>query len=272
MFDYDKYVLIGIGDFSHGDENIWKYRINFIKDLLKNTKKKITIFNEDNKFHSDNIMNSNKRLSYYKSYGLYKNKYPYGPLSKYCNRVYDSPIYLKLIKLIRKNKDRIKIIGIDPDKLERDKLMAKNIIDKLHTSHINLFFAHNGHIDSRKITTEYETKWHNEKYRCGYYLKQKFEDKYCIILSTGYKGTVRFDCNCDDKYCTNRIPYEKPIFEKFEIKEYKNINDGLYDKFSNKIYEFTACIFPSNKPFIQNTKTYDYILFFKNIKKLNLIT
>ncbi len=272
MFNHEKYILIGIGDFSHGDENIWTYRINFVKELLKNTKKKITIFNEDNIYHSENIMNFDKKLSFYKTYGLYENKYPYGPLSKYCNRVYDSPIYLEFIKLIRKNSHRLKIVGIDPDKLKRDKLMAKNIINKLNTSHINLFFAHNGHVDNRKITEEYETKWSDEKYRCGYYLKQEFGNKYCIILSTGYKGTIRFDCDCNDKYCTIRTPYKIPVFEKFEIKEYKNINDGLYDKFNENIYIFTACKFPNNKPFVYKTRTYDYVLFFKNVKKLNLVT
>tara|TARA_B100001964_G_C13721789_1_gene374944 strand:- start:1 stop:531 length:531 start_codon:yes stop_codon:yes gene_type:complete len=172
--NYDKYNLIGIGDFSHGDKNIWEYRLKLLKFFIESNNKKITIFNEDGEEHSKNIMNTNKKLSYYKSYGL-ENNYGYGPLDKYCYRVYDSSIYLEFIKYIRKNNSRIAIIGIDPDILERDKLMAQNIIKNINKKHINLFFAHNGHINNQKITEKYETKWHNEKYRCGYYLKKKIK-------------------------------------------------------------------------------------------------
>ena len=48
----------------------------------------------------------------------------------------------------------------------------------------------------------------------NYETVQKLVNKYCIILSTGYKGKIRFDCSCNDKYCTVRTPYEKPQFEK----------------------------------------------------------
>ena len=150
--------------------------------------------------------------------------------------------------------------------------MAKNILKNINKKHINLFFAHNAHINNQKITEKFHTKWHNEKYRCGYYLKQKLRDKYCIILSTGYKGKIRFDCKCDDEYCTNRILYEKPIFKSFEIKEYKNIENGLYDKFDKQIATYTACDFPNNKPIMVNTNKYNYILFFRNIIPLKLIT
>ncbi len=269
--NYEHYNLIGIGDFSHGDNNIWIYRLNLLKYLIKNTNKKISIFNEDNEEHSRNIMNISKRLRYYKSYGLYKT-FGFGPLSKYCNRVYDSPIYLKFIKYIRKNKSRINIIGIDPNVIKREKQMARNILKNINKKHINLFFAHNTHINNQKITEKHHTKWHNEKYRCGYYLKQKLKDKYCIILSTGYKGTIRFDCKCSNEYCDNRTSYKKPIFKSFEIKEYKNIESGLYDKFDKRIATYTACDFPNNQPFMIKTKNFNYVLFFKNVMPLKLIS
>ena len=79
------------------------------------------------------------------------------------------------------------------------------------------------------------------------------------------KGKIRFDCKCDDGYCTNRIFYEKPIFKSFEIKEYKNIENGLYDKFDKQIATYTACDFPNNEPIMVNTNKYNYILFFRNI-------
>lgn len=64
--NYEYYDLIGIGDFSHGDKNIWVYRLKLLKYFIKTTDKKITIFNEDGDENSKNIMNTNKKLSYYK--------------------------------------------------------------------------------------------------------------------------------------------------------------------------------------------------------------
>ena len=68
-----------------------------------------------------------------------------------------------------------------------------------------------------------------------------------------------------------RIFYEKPIFKSIEIKEYKNIENGLYDKFDKQIATYTACDFPNNKPIMVNTTKYNYILFFRNIMQLKLI-
>jgi len=89
--------------------------------------------------------------------------------------------------------------------------MAQNILKNknINKKHINLFFAHNNHINNQKITEKYHTKWHDEKYRCGYYIKQELKDKYCIILSTGYKGKIRFDYKCSNEYCDNRTSYKK---------------------------------------------------------------
>ena len=50
--NYEHYDLIGIGDFSHGDTNIWEYRLKLLKYFIKTTNKKITIFNEDGNEHS----------------------------------------------------------------------------------------------------------------------------------------------------------------------------------------------------------------------------
>ena len=268
--DYNNYYLIGIGDFSHGNNNIWEYRLNLLKHIIKNTTKKIVIYNEDTIEHCKNIMNKKKKLSYYKSYGV-ENNYGYGPLDKYCFRVYDSPIYLEMIKYIRKNINRIKIIGVVSGDISRDKKMSENILKDLDKKNINLFFGHNSHINNQKITEIYETKWHNEKYRCGYYLKKKLKNKYCIILSAGYKGKIRFDCYCDDKLCTNRIPYKKPILKDFQINEYKNIKDGFYNKFDKKLCSYTACIFLNNNCEKLFEKKYDYVLFFKNVKSLELV-
>lgn len=39
------------------------------------------------------------------------------------------------------------------------------------------------------------------------------------------------------------------IFKSFEITEYKNMENGLYEKFNKQIATFTACDFPNNSPF-----------------------
>lgn len=269
ILNCEKYDLIRIGDFSHGDENIFEYRLKLLKYFIKNTNKNITIFNEDTEKNCKNIMNINKKLSYYKSYGIINN-YGYGKLDKYCYRVYDSKIYLEIIKYIRKNIGRITIIGVDGDNISRDKQMANNILKKINKNNINLFFGHNNHIGTGKITELYETKWSKEKYRTGYFLKKILKNKYYIILSQGYKGKIRYNGWCNDKYCTIRTAYKIPKILPLEIKEYKNIKSGLYDKFNNKLYSTTACIFKDKNIFEYKSK-YNKILFFKNIKPLKLL-
>jgi len=170
-----------------------------------------------------------------------------------------SPIYLKIIKFIRKNITRITIYGVDVPKLNRDKEMANNIIKKLRKDDI----------DDRKITELYETKYHHEKYRCGYYLKKKYGKGYCIILSTGYKGEIRYDSICDNKYCDNRIYPKEPIYKNFMIDIYKKyVRDN---KFNDKIAVFTAAYFDKGELMMVNTKMWNYIIFFNNVNKLELI-
>ena len=273
LLEYDKYDLIGIGDFSHGDTNIWYYRFNMIIELIEKTNKNIIIFNEDTEEHCNSIMNINKKLSYNKKYDVINN-YPYGPLEKYSYRVYDSFIYLQIIKFIRKHIDRIIIIGVDNGEISRDKYMSNIILENIDINSINLFWAHNAHIDSRKITEKYETHYSNEKFRSGYYLKKKLKNKYCIILSTGYKGSIRFDCKCDDNVCSNRVAFKIPKFKNIYHSIYKKYANGneydLYQNFKENIIEYTACIFPRNHIEITN-KEYNYILFFSIVNELELI-
>ena len=53
-----KYTIIGIGEFSHGILESWKFRFDFLKYVLKNTNKKIVIFNEMSIWQAENIMNN----------------------------------------------------------------------------------------------------------------------------------------------------------------------------------------------------------------------
>ena len=53
-----QYKLIGIGEFSHGIQESWEFRFNLLKYAMKNTNKKIIIFNEMSVWQADNIMNN----------------------------------------------------------------------------------------------------------------------------------------------------------------------------------------------------------------------
>ena len=44
--NYKNYDLIGLGEFSHGIRESWEYRFRLLKKMVKETNKKITIFQE----------------------------------------------------------------------------------------------------------------------------------------------------------------------------------------------------------------------------------
>jgi len=56
--NYNNYKLIGIGEFSHGIQESWEYRFDLLKKVIKETNKKITIFQELSIWQGDNIMNN----------------------------------------------------------------------------------------------------------------------------------------------------------------------------------------------------------------------
>lgn len=269
--NYDEYDLIGIGDFTHGINDIWSYRIDLIKNILITNNKPIIIFHEILPWHAKNIMFDKK----IKISGPYIDRFNH-PLNRYGWRVYDSPIYLEFINLVRKNLDRIKIIGIDTEILRRDKIMVNKILKNLDTDNINLFFAHNGHIDDRRITEKYEDP--NEKYRCGHYLRKKLGNRYCIILSCGFIGSVRFGEYCHDETCDQMDIYPIPVSKSFEFPDLKSKYEK-YDKYTlihNRknlyIYEFSrASITYKNLPMKYTTPNANYLLLLNDVSSLNLI-
>ena len=122
------YKIIGIGEFSHGIQESWDFRFKMLKYARKNTNKKIIIFNEMSIWQAENIMNDtiwsrelNKAVKYdgikYET-SIQNQNYVGGKLWQYVNHTTESDIFLKIIKYIRKNKDRITIIGIDNDKID----------------------------------------------------------------------------------------------------------------------------------------------------------
>jgi len=141
-----KYTIIGIGEFSHGILESWKFRFDFLKYVTKNTNKKIVIFNEMSIWQAENIMNntiwSEKDKKFIKFKGIKYEKaikndnYIGGKLWQYITHAMESNIFIKIIKYIRKYKDRITIIGIDNDKIDRDYDMYKIIIKNYKSSNI----------------------------------------------------------------------------------------------------------------------------------------
>lgn len=204
-----KYKLIGIGDFSHGVDDIWIYRIYVINQIIKNNYIP-KIFLEDSAYGPNNIMTDQKIAIKSKRY-YYRYEFPIMRYSGF--RIQDSPTYLEFIKIIKKN--NIEIYGIDSEDKYREKKMADNILSKMDNGKnvINLFFGHNSHVDDREI--KYESPY---KYTTGHYLKKKLRDKYCIILSSGLGGSIRFDG-------INSMASEIPFSRKYTVNQkiYKNI-------------------------------------------------
>lgn len=124
--------LIGIGDFSHGDINIWNYRFKLLKNYMTKTNKKIVIFNEMSVWHGKNIMNNTiwninkKKFEKYNDIKIEKeiqksnSQQIWGKYWQYCSHAISSKIFIDIVKYIRKHKDRITIIGVDNDKIIRD--------------------------------------------------------------------------------------------------------------------------------------------------------
>jgi len=219
IHNIQNHLLTGIGDFTHGINEIWNLRLLVLKYLIKYTNKKIIIFHEDFQNLVDNIYNDEKiivnNIEYYRDKFL---------LDRYTMRVYSSYTYLKLIKFIRKHKDRIIMYGIDSEGNKRDIKMYKFISKNIKKTNYNLFFAHNFHVDTRTPS------WHGSN-TTGYFLKKKFKDQYKIILSCGFKGTIRYEAY---KNNIQKHTFIKPI----NIEEMKELKDEIYiEDFEGKIYE-----------------------------------
>ena len=231
------HTLIGLGEFSHGIQESWNYRFAFLKYAMETSNKKITIFSEMSRWQSDNIMNNTyfdmSKNKFIKDANIHieqpkhdkKDESPWGKLWQYCYHSMESKIFVKIIKYIRKHKNRITIIGIDNEKLNRDYDMAKIILNNLNHTNINFFWAHNSHVDDRLIEW-FDYKWikddkPNMKFRCGHYLKKKLGNKYCIILTQAYRGTIRFNSWCEGDGCSTRIWTLKYFTKSFKYDKNK---------------------------------------------------
>jgi hypothetical protein len=282
------YKLIGIGEFSHGIQESWEFRFNLLKYAMKNTNKKIIIFNEMSVWQADNIMNntiwSMKDNKYIKYEGIklenpvQNNNYVGGKLWQYINHAMESKLFLKIIKYIRKNKDRITIIGIDNDKIDRDYDMYKIIMKNYKPSNINFLWASNHHIGDLPLSDDnlkyIENK--NHKWFLGHYLKKKLKDNYCIVLSQAYEGINRFNGYCIGENCKERTYQLNYFTKKFKYnknKKYVNVNKKyqLLTDYNEQIISFSNSYYKGNKYGVQdyiNTNIFNYILFWNKVNGL----
>ncbi len=288
----DTHQLVGIGDFTHGCTDIPIFIKQLLDFIIKNTNKQIKLFTENSAWRCENIMKHSKLI--YKKPLLWNNKWPSGKLTLYAGYGAESPECLELIKFIRKHRNRITIIGADPDIIDRDEAMAKTILDGLLPKNegYNIWYAANHHVDTDKYE-EMNQKWlpnpEIQRYFAGYHLCNKLGNEYCIILSQAYKGIVRYSGVCIGDDCEYRISNLDYIWKDFIIPDYKKYankktNISFYDKKEfnvDKLAIFNAPYHAGLKKiepiglsggfYSRNTKNWNYILFFNEIHKLESI-
>ena len=280
--------LIGIGEFSHGIQESYEFRFNLLKYALKKSDKKIIIFNEMSVWQADNIMNNtiwsikyNKFIKYDRikiEEPIQNENYVGGKLWQYINHAMESEIFLKIIKYIRKNKDRITIIGIDNDTIDRDYNMYKIVIKNYKSSNINFLWAHNDHVGDLPLGDDNlkYIKNKNHKWFVGYYLKKKLKNNYCIILSQSFEGSNRFNGYCIGNNCEKRtwqLNYFSKNFKYDKNKKYININKKyqLLTDYTNPLISFSNSYYKGNKYGVQdyiNTNIFNYILFWNEVSAL----
>ena len=284
------YNLIGIGEFSHGIHESWEFRFKLLKYIVKHTNKKIIIFNEMAIYQAENIMNNTiwsiEQNKFIKYNGIKFEKpiqnynFVGGKLWQYCGHAMESNIFLKIIHYIRKHKDIITIIGIDNNRIDRDYDMYKIIMKYYKSNNINLLWAHNKHISTLPLSNDnmnyIENK--NHKWFCGYYLKKKLKDNYCIILSQAYMGTNRFNGYCIGNECMKRTFQLKYFYKKFtynENKKYVNMNKKyvLLTEYNEPLISFSNSYYKKNKYGVQDyisMNDFNYILFWNKVNRLSI--
>ena len=288
----EDYYLIGIGEFSHGIQDSWKLRFDLLKQVIKTTDKKITIFSETSIWQGNNIINKTyyepkttqyiktKKIKLEKPYYKNKNEPAWGKLWQYISHSMESKIIIKIIKYIQKNSNRINYIGVDNDTLARDYEMFTIISNNLNKNHINFFWSHNAHIDDR-ILSGFNLKWikkshSNLKYFCGHYLKEKYGNKYCIILTQSYSGINRFNSFCEGNNCEKRTWFLKYFYKPFAYQPNKKyVNKDKYfqffDKFDEPLIEFSNSYYKNNifgySDIVYSSK-FDFIIFWNRVNEL----
>lgn len=239
-------------------------------------------------WQADNIMNQsfwsieqNKFIEYNgikKEEPVKNNNYISGKLWQYIPHSMESIVCLKIIKYIRKHYNRITLIGIDNDTLDRDYDMYKIIMKNYLPTNINFLWAHNHHVSTNQLSPDtykyIDNKSH--KWYCGYYLKKKLKNDYCIVLSQAYQGVNRFNSYCAGKNCSDRTWQLKYIYEKFKypkLAKYVNENKKwqLLKEFNEPIISFSNSYYKKNADGVQSydyITEYNYVLFWNKVNCL----
>ncbi len=282
------YSFIAIGEFSHGIQESWEYRFKLLKKAIKKTNKKIIVFNEQSIWQAENIMNNTiwsvKDKKYIKcdtimvSDPIITNNYVGGKLWQYINHAMESNIFFKIIKYIRKHKNRITLIGIDNDKIDRDYDMYKIIMSFYNKNNLHFLWASNDHISVLHLTTDNLKYINNKEHKwfLGYYLKKKLKDNYFIILTQAYTGSQRFNGYCYGTNCENRTFQLDYFYKSFTFAKHKKYlcdknKYTLIKDFNNTFITFSNSYFVNNKSgyqHIYSTNVYNYVLFFNSVTPL----
>lgn len=282
------YKLIGIGEFSHGIQESWIFRFNLLKYTIKNNNKKIIIFNEMDTWQAENIMNNtiwSRELKKFVKYDgikfeepIQNESYVGGKLWQYVNHAMESDIFIKIIKYIRRHKDRITIIGVDNGKIDRDYNMYKIIMKNYKSANINFFWASNHHVGDLLLSKDnlLYIKNKSHKWFCGHYLKNKLRDDYCIVLSQAHQGENRFNGYCIGENCKERSFQLKYIYRKFKYdKNEKYVKNNkkyqLLTEYNESLINFSNSYYKGNKYGVQDymdTTSWNYILFWNKVCQL----
>jgi erythromycin esterase-like protein len=291
------FKLIGVGEFSHGIQQSWEFRFKLLKLAMRNTRKKIFIFNEMSVWQAENVMNdtifsreTNKVVPFFES--KFKKEEPvkgnttsspWGVYWQYVHHSTESTIVMKIFKFVRKNKNRIQLIGVDPDNLDRDYFMYKKIMKHFDPKNINFFWAHNSHISDAPLATynsRYLTTKNSKKFYCGHYLKNKLGNEYCIILSQAFSGQQRFNGSCIGKECETRTWSLKYTYNRFHLpslQKYTNPRKTfqLFSEYNEPFIYFSNSFFRENElgasDILLLPKTWDYVLFWNQVTPLEPI-
>jgi hypothetical protein len=227
--------------------------------------------------------NNHKFISYDKikmEKPIIQRSYVGGILWQYINHAMESKLFLQIIKYIRNNKDRVTLLGIDNDKIDRDYDMYKIIMKHYNTNNINFFWAHNDHVGDLRLTYDdlLYIKNKNHKWSCGHYVKRKLKTDYCIVLSQAFIGENRFNGYCIGNNCNKRTFQLKYIYKNFEYSNNKKyISKKKYQlltEYNEPLISFSNSYYKGNKYGIQkyiDTQIWNYILFWNKVNTLDPI-
>jgi hypothetical protein len=290
--DIDKYDLIAIGEFSYGFNEIWEFRYKMLKKLIRTTNKPVTIFCEIYEWQAYNLMHkmylndNNEKVDcdnilFSRHIIKHKLRPPKGELYNYVPYIIESQIFHKILKYIIRHQNRINVVGIMPDK-EKEKV-ADNEIDEymfgkikrvLNTLHINILWAHNHYIDNRKSVHDKKVK------SCGHHLKNKYKNKYCVILSQAYEGNLRWDSFYLGHTSKKHIWERHHFYKEFNFNSHKQwihvntlpgTHHHIYDNFKGDFIEFGDGYYESNVygyDVIVKSCDWDYVIFWNYVNPL----